>query len=217
MGRNNKTWIRVDLVVNVSMPSPTVAFGALTSQCTCTVLECQLALQAAGLPFEDITSCATLQTRILNMHHLCLNGCLVCLTCTSIPFRILQTSIFCKPVGYRHRCILAGIGLQLWELLLLASRYAACDNSASFSWASEVRWPAILRDLGVTHDSRLPAGRTASLAEVADLLCHPPNVRYLPAVRNELDHSDYANPLLLCLLQHVCSTLYNDLCRVCAG
>jgi hypothetical protein len=73
-------------------------------------------------------------------------------------------------------CIPAGIELQLWELMLLATRYAACDSSATFSWAAEVRWPAVLRDLGVTHDSRLPAGRTASLAEVADLLGLPPNV-----------------------------------------
>jgi hypothetical protein len=57
MGQDNQTWIRVDLVVNVSMPSPTVAFGALTSRCTCTVLECQLALQAAGLLLEDIATC----------------------------------------------------------------------------------------------------------------------------------------------------------------
>lgn len=53
MGRCNQTRVRVDLAVNVSMPSPTVAFGALGSGCTCTVLQCQLALQTAGKTLRD--------------------------------------------------------------------------------------------------------------------------------------------------------------------
>lgn len=50
MGRSNQTRVRVDLAMNVSMPSPTVAFGALQSGNTCTVLECLLSLQSAGKP-----------------------------------------------------------------------------------------------------------------------------------------------------------------------
>ena len=48
MGTCNQTRVRVDLPLSVCIPSPTVAFGALGSGCTCTVLECQLALQSAG-------------------------------------------------------------------------------------------------------------------------------------------------------------------------
>ena len=72
----------------------------------------------------------------------------------------------------------AGISLRLWEVFLLATRYAACDCDAPCSWAAPVRWPALLRDLGVTPDGHLPAGRTASLADIGDLLTnHAPNVR----------------------------------------
>lgn len=40
--------IRVDLALNVTMPSPAISFGALNSGSTCTVLECLLALHTAG-------------------------------------------------------------------------------------------------------------------------------------------------------------------------
>lgn len=89
----------------------------------------------------------------------------------------------------------AGIGLQLWEVMVLATRYAVCDPvSAPYSWAAEIRWPALLRELGVTPDSHLPAGHTASLKEVADLLSiHPPDVRCLPLTSHHSHSGDCMN------------------------
>lgn len=79
-----------------------------------------------------------------------------------------------------NSALFAGIQMQLWEVVLLATRYSALGSGTTYSWAADIRWPALLRDLGFSPDSSIPAGKTASLTDIADLLTmRPPDVRCL--------------------------------------
>ena len=71
-------------------------------------------------------------------------------------------------------CFSAGIDVDLAEVLLLGSRY--CVEGTRYSWASQLVWPALLRDLGVVPGGVLPPGTSASLSSLHQLLDLTPQV-----------------------------------------